>query len=63
MEQLKGALKAVIFDMDGTIITTESAWQQATKYLLKTKGFLTDQECNDLAKMVDILVSTLEKKR
>ncbi len=40
--------KAIIFDMDGTIITTETIWEQATKHLLKTKGFLNDTECNNL---------------
>ncbi len=40
--------KAIIFDMDGTIITTETIWEQATKYLLKTKGFLNDEECENL---------------
>ncbi len=40
--------KAIIFDMDGTIITTESTWEQATKHMLKTKGFLSDEECNNI---------------
>jgi len=37
--------KAIIFDMDGTIITTELIWQQATKQLLKNYGNLSDSEC------------------
>lgn len=40
--------KAIIFDMDGTIITTETAWAQASKHLLKTKGNLTDKECQEI---------------
>lgn len=40
--------KAIIFDMDGTIITTESVWEYTTKHLLKTKGFLSDQECEEI---------------
>jgi HAD superfamily hydrolase (TIGR01509 family) len=40
--------KAIIFDMDGTIISTDSIWDQATKHMLKEKGDLTDQECHDV---------------
>ncbi len=40
--------KAIIFDMDGTIISTDDAWEQATKHLLKTKGFLSDEECHNI---------------
>lgn len=40
--------QAIIFDMDGTIITTEDVWEQATRHLLKTKGFLNDEECKDI---------------
>jgi beta-phosphoglucomutase len=40
--------KAIIFDMDGTIILTESIWDQATKHMLKTRGLLSDQECLDV---------------
>ena len=44
--------KAIIFDMDGTIITTESVWEYTTKHLLKTKGCLTDQECHEILPML-----------
>jgi len=37
--------KAIIFDMDGTIITTESAWESATKEILKSKANLSEKEC------------------
>lgn len=30
--------KAIIFDMDGTIIDTEQIWKEATKLLLKNRG-------------------------
>jgi beta-phosphoglucomutase len=40
--------KAIIFDMDGTIITTDDIWTQTTKHLLKTKGFLNDEECKNI---------------
>lgn len=30
--------KAIIFDMDGTIIDTEQIWKEATKQLLKNRG-------------------------
>lgn len=38
--------KAIIFDMDGTIIATESAWEQSDKALLKKYGNLNEQECH-----------------
>lgn len=31
-------IKAIIFDMDGTIINTEHIWHNATKYLVESKG-------------------------
>lgn len=37
--------KAIIFDMDGTIISTESIWEQASKQLLKKHGNLSEQDC------------------
>nr|MBP9765301.1 HAD family phosphatase [Candidatus Babeliales bacterium] len=40
--------KAIIFDMDGTIIATESVWEQSSKALLKKHGNLSDQECHAL---------------
>jgi len=39
MTKLKTKIKAIIFDMDGTIIDTERAWRQATKDVLVTRGF------------------------
>ncbi|OGB86111.1 hypothetical protein A3J41_01080 [candidate division TM6 bacterium RIFCSPHIGHO2_12_FULL_38_8] len=44
--------QAIIFDMDGTIITTENVWQQTTKHLLKTKGFISEEECQTLLPML-----------
>jgi HAD superfamily hydrolase (TIGR01509 family) len=38
MEQLKGALKAVIFDMDGTIIQTDHIWGLVTREFLTSAG-------------------------
>lgn len=45
--------QAIIFDMDGTIITTENIWTQTTKHLLKTKGFLSDEECKNILPMLN----------
>jgi HAD superfamily hydrolase (TIGR01509 family) len=35
MNEIKQKIKAFIFDMDGTIINTEPAWQNVTKHVLK----------------------------
>lgn len=32
------AIKAIIFDMDGTIIDTEHIWEEATRCLIESKG-------------------------
>ena len=37
--------KAIIFDMDGTIISSEDLWKESTKNMLKEKGNLSDQDC------------------
>jgi beta-phosphoglucomutase len=47
MEQIKNSVKAIIFDMDGTIINTEQAWRNVNLDLLKHHGIVTltpDQE-------------------
>jgi len=44
--------KAIIFDMDGTIITTETAWECATKEMLKSKANLSDKECMAILPML-----------
>jgi HAD superfamily hydrolase (TIGR01509 family) len=46
MERIKSKIKAVIFDMDGTIIDTEHVWNQATKSVLSKRGFteFSDQQ-------------------
>lgn len=44
--------KAIIFDMDGTIIATESAWEQATKEMLKKYGNITDADCEAILPML-----------
>lgn len=41
MEQIKNKIKAIIFDMDGTIIKTEAAWQKITIDLLAHYGITT----------------------
>ncbi len=38
--------KAIIFDMDGTIIDTEHIWKQATKELIATRNINVDPEIN-----------------
>lgn len=38
MERIKNKIKAVIFDMDGTIIKTEHYWDEATKQILFNRG-------------------------
>jgi beta-phosphoglucomutase-like phosphatase (HAD superfamily) len=35
MNEIKQKIKAIIFDMDGTIINTEPAWQNVTRHVLK----------------------------
>ncbi len=44
--------KAIIFDMDGTIITTETAWERADKELLKSKAHLSEKECMAILPML-----------
>lgn len=48
MERIKNTIKAVIFDMDGTIIKTEHLWMLATEKLLAKRGFVnfTDDQKN-----------------
>lgn len=43
MDNIKQQVKAIIFDMDGTIINTEKAWRSANIELLRRKGFSQDQ--------------------
>lgn len=51
MEQIKGKIKAIIFDMDGTIIKTEHIWKMISLDVLKHRGH-TDltQEQKDFLK-------------
>jgi HAD superfamily hydrolase (TIGR01509 family) len=48
MNEIKQKIKAIIFDMDGTIINTEPAWQNVTKHVLKMyrgiEKFTEDQQ-------------------
>jgi len=43
MDDIKQKVKAIIFDMDGTIIKTENAWRSANIELLRRKGFSVQQ--------------------
>ena len=40
--------KAIIFDMDGTIINSEHRWHEAMVHLLKSKANLTDEQANKI---------------
>lgn len=40
--------KAIIFDMDGTIINSENVWKKATHHILKKHTNLDDEECTTL---------------
>lgn len=42
MDELKTKVKAIIFDMDGTIVDTEAAWQNATTDLVKQMAGITE---------------------
>lgn len=47
MNEIKNKIKAIIFDMDGTIIDTEKAWRNVTLDVLQKNGFeqlSSDQE-------------------
>lgn len=48
MKKINGKLKAIIFDMDGTIIKTEHIWKDIVHKFLETKGIkqLTDHQVN-----------------
>ena len=38
MKKITQKIKAIIFDLDGTILDTEIVWQQTTMELLRLKG-------------------------
>jgi len=44
MERIKGKIKAIIFDMDGTIIDTEHLWQKVNEAMFLKRGIVLDQE-------------------
>jgi len=39
MNEIKKHIKAIIFDMDGTIVQTEQLWHKATRILLERRGY------------------------
>ncbi len=41
MNEIKKTIKAVIFDLDGTILNTHDQWHNATKAVLAKRGFVT----------------------
>jgi beta-phosphoglucomutase-like phosphatase (HAD superfamily) len=41
MEDIKNKIKAIIFDMDGTIINTDDLWKQVIKQVLASHGVIT----------------------
>lgn len=44
MEDIKNKIKAVIFDMDGTIINTDDLWKRVIKQVLASHGITTISE-------------------
>jgi HAD superfamily hydrolase (TIGR01509 family) len=44
--------QAIIFDMDGTIITSENIWEQSSRTILKKHTNLSDEECESLLPML-----------
>lgn len=44
MEDIKNKIKAIIFDMDGTIINTDNLWKQVIKQVLASHGITTISE-------------------
>ena len=60
LKRVKNKLKAVIFDMDGTIIKTEHLWEQATRDLLSDRGF-TDLSNDQLEVLASLSGTGLEK--
>jgi len=42
------SFQAIIFDMDGTIITSENIWEQSSRIILKKHTNLSDEECDSL---------------
>ncbi len=48
MDILKNKIKAVIFDMDGTILETEHIWWQATRNLVELHGVIVTPELEEM---------------
>ena len=44
MERIKNKIKAIIFDMDGTIINTEHLWQKVNEAMFLKRGIILNQE-------------------
>jgi HAD superfamily hydrolase (TIGR01509 family) len=45
--------QAIIFDMDGTIITSENIWKESSKIILKKHTNLTDEECESVLPLLE----------
>ena len=54
MDEIKNKVKAIIFDMDGTIVDTERAWRNVTLDVLKYRGI--DKLTSDQEKFLETLL-------
>lgn len=57
MNYIKKYVKAIIFDMDGTIVKTDHLWQKATADLFQQKGIVLDQPLLKSFRGVDVYSS------
>ena len=63
MERIKEKVKAIIFDMDGTIIKSEHIWKEAVKNVLQKRGFdsLTEKQTETLCSLSGIGLENASK--